>query len=80
MPILSQLILLFKTGTIEAHSKKDNYSYIVSGLLNVKLLYTYFDKFPFLGIKGDSYRAFKNLNHKIENKEHLNLELRKELT
>lgn len=80
VPILSQLILLFKTGTIEAHSKKDNYSYIVSGLLNVKLLYTYFDKFPFLGIKGDSYRAFKNLNHKIENKEHLNLELRKELT
>ena len=60
VPILSSLILLFGTGVIEAHSKKDNYSYIVSGLNNVQLLYHYFDQYSFIGIKGDSYLAFKS--------------------
>lgn len=80
IPILSQLILLFNTGSIEGHSKKDNYSYIVSGLKNVKLLYNYFDKYKFLGIKNDSYVQFKELNIRIENQDHLNLEIRKELS
>lgn len=79
VPILSSLISLFNTGHLEAHSKKDNFSFIVSGLSNVELLYSYFDKFPFLGIKGDSYLAFKSLNNRLKNKEHLNLDLRKEL-
>lgn len=79
VPILSQLILLFSTGTIEAHSAKDNYSYIVSGLKNVKLLYGYFDKYKFYGIKGESYLRFKSLNAKIDEGEHLDLSTRKEL-
>jgi len=79
VPILSSLILLFNTGHLEAHSKKDNFSFIVPGLSNVELIYNYFDKFPFLGIKGDSYLAFKNLNFRLKNKEHLDLNIRKEL-
>jgi hypothetical protein len=79
VPILSSLILLFKTGILEAHHKADNYFYIVSGLDNVKLLYPYFEKYKFLGIKGDSFLAFKNLNARLINKEHLDLNKRKEL-
>ena len=79
VPILSSLIQLFSSGTIEAHSKKDNYSFIISGISNIQNIYSYFDKFPFLGIKGDSYLAFKNLNSRIINKEHLDLSIRKEL-
>ena len=79
VPILSELILLFQTGKIEAHSKKDNFSYIVSGLDNVKLIYHYFDQFNFQGIKQESYLAFKNQNNRIENKEHLDINKRSEL-
>lgn len=79
LPIFAEILQLFNTGTIEGHSKKDNYSYIVSGLKNVSLLYFYFDKFKFLGIKGESYLAFKYLNLRLTNKEHLNMELRNEL-
>lgn len=79
LPIFAQILQLFNTGTIEGHSKKDKYSYIVSGLKNVSLLYNYFDKFKFLGIKGESYLAFKNLNKRLTNKEHLNMEFRNEL-
>ena len=46
---------------------------------NVKLLYPYFEKYKFLGIKGDSFLAFKNLNARLINKEHLDLNKRKEL-
>lgn len=72
IPVLAEILLLFNIGTIEGHSKKDNFNYIVSGLNNVSLLYPYFDKYKFLGIKGQSYLAFKNLNLRLENKEHLN--------
>jgi len=71
VPLLSQLILLFNVGYIEAHSNKDNYSYIVNGLSNVQKLYHYFDQFEFVGIKGQSYFKFKELNKRIQNKEHL---------
>lgn len=71
VPLLSQLILLFNVGYIEAHSNKDNYSYIVNGLNNVQKLYHYFDQFEFVGIKGQSYLKFKELNKRIQNKEHL---------
>jgi hypothetical protein len=79
IPILSKFLLLFNAGTLEAHSKKDNYVFILSGLKNLANLYAYFDKCKFIGIKGVSYRLFKELNMRIINKEHLNLETRKEL-
>lgn len=79
VPLLSQLILLFNVGHIEAHSNKDNYSYIVNGLKNIQKLYHYFDKYEFIGIKGDSYLAFKELNKRIQNKEHLEENKRSEM-
>ena len=79
VPLLSQLILLFNVGYIEAHSNKDNYSYIVNGLSNIEKLYSYFDKYDFIGIKGDSYLAFKELNKRIKNKEHLEEHKRAEM-
>ena len=73
LPILSKCIELFHTGKIEGHSKKDNYSFIISGLKNISNLYPYFDKNfnHFLGIKKDSYLKFKELNQLINDKIHL---------
>jgi hypothetical protein len=71
--VLSELISLFGVGVIEAHSKKNNYSFIVSGLKNVTTIYSYFDKYEshFLGIKKDSYVNFKLLNTQLKLKQHL---------
>ena len=81
LPILSNLILLFNTGKIEGNSKKDNYSFIISGLSNVTKIYNYFDKnlSNFIGIKKYSYLAFKDLNSKLEQGLHLDLNMRNEL-
>ena len=74
-----QLILLFNVGHIEAHSNKDNYSFVVNGLKNIEKLYHYFDKYEFIGIKGFSYLTFKELNKRIKNKEHLEEHKRSEM-
>ena len=73
LPILSEFINIFQTGCIEGHSIKDNYSYIVSSLKNVELIYPYFDDniSYFMGIKKESYLKFKELNNLIKNKQHL---------
>jgi hypothetical protein len=65
VPVLSQLISLFNCGVMEAHSQKDNYTFLISGLKNIVNIYPYFDEFPFIGIKGDSYVAFKDLNKRL---------------
>nr|QCQ69111.1 LAGLIDADG endonuclease [Powellomyces hirtus] len=81
LPILSHLIKLFGVGVIEGHHKKDNYSFIVSGLSNVVKIYSYFDSNlqQFLGIKRNSYLAFKDVNNRIQAGDHLNEISRKEL-
>lgn len=81
LPVLSHFINLFGIGKIEGHSKKDNYSFIINGLKNVINIYPYFDSnlSKFLGIKKNSYIAFKNLNNRIEKGDHLNDSIRKEL-
>jgi hypothetical protein len=76
VPILSYLILLFKTGFIEAHSKKSNYSYIINGEKACYNLYDYFDKYPLKTKKLTSYNLWKEIHKCISNKDHLNLELR----
>lgn len=70
LPILSHFLLLFKVGYIEPHSNKDNYSYIISGLKNNKLIYDYFDNYKLI-TKKDSYNKWKALIKKLEDKEHL---------
>lgn len=79
LPILSSLICLFNAGYIEGHSKKNNYSYVVSNIKNVMKIYNYFDKYVFYGIKKNSYNLFKKVISEIQNKNHLDLEKRKNL-
>jgi hypothetical protein len=78
--ILSKLILLFNAGIIEAHSKDDEFLYIISGLKYVKLLFPYFDKYQFFGIQKEHYLRFKLISDRLDNDEHLNPNTRKELT
>jgi hypothetical protein len=81
LPVLSKCISLFGGGHIEGHSAKEVYSYIVSGMKNIEIIYPYFDKYlnSFMGMKLSSYLKFKNLNNLIKEKVHLNKreELRK---
>ena len=76
VPILSSLILLFKAGRLEAHSKKSNYSYILSGEKACYNIYDYFNKFPLKTKKSISLGLWKEIHSAISNKEHLDLELR----
>lgn len=73
LQVLSKLISLFECGKIEGHSAKDVFSYIISGIKNISLIYPYFDKNleHFLGIKIESYKKFKTLNSLILEKSHL---------
>lgn len=74
VPILSHLILLFKTGTIEAHSKKSNYSYIINGEKACYNVYDYFDNHLLKTKKLTSYLLWKEIHKHITNKDHLNSE------
>lgn len=69
LPILSQLILLFNAGRIEG-GHKDNYSYVVSGLLNISKIFVYFDTFfsEFKGPKKHSYILFKQIYQLLKQK------------
>lgn len=79
VPILSHLILLFKTGVIEAHSKKSNFSYIINGEKACYNIYDYFDNYALKTKKFTSYILWKEIHKHITNKDHLNLELRDKL-
>jgi len=76
LPILSHFILLFNAGVIEAHSIKQNYSYVLSGKKNCYNIYSYFDKFSLKTKKYTSYVLWKEIYNNIANKEHLVVELR----
>lgn len=73
LPILSKCILLFNTGQIEGHYHRDNYSFIVSGLLNIIKIFVYFDTFlsEFKGPKKHSYILFKDIYQLLKEKKHL---------
>jgi hypothetical protein len=76
VPVLSHLILLFKTGVIEAHSKKSNYSYIINGEKACYNVYDYFDNYSLKTKKLISYLLWKEIHKHITNKDHLDPELR----
>jgi hypothetical protein len=71
LPVFSHIMLLFGVGKIEGHHKKEKYSLIVSGVKNLSGILAYFDRCPFIGIKGESYALFKKLIARIEAQEHL---------
>jgi hypothetical protein len=79
LPILSNLILLFKAGALEAHSIKSNYSYILSGEKNCYNIYEYFNHFRLKTKKAISFEMWKEIHLSITKKEHLDLELRTKL-
>ena len=79
VPVLSHLILLFKTGVIEAHSKKSNFSYVISGERSCYNVYDYFDNYILKTKKLTSYLLWKEIHQHITNKEHLDSELRNKL-
>jgi hypothetical protein len=71
--VLNSLIGLFNTGLVDKHSRKNNYTYIISSLKNIKNIYKYFDNYQdsMLTSKKLSYIKFKELIIRIENKDHL---------
>jgi hypothetical protein len=73
LPVLSKFILLFNVGKIEGHYHKDNYSFIISGLLNIKNCFPYFDSVigEFKTTKKDSYLKFKEIYYMLKDKKHL---------
>lgn len=72
LPVLSHFILLFKTGYIEAHSKKSNYSFIINGRKNCSKIYNYFNTFPLKTKKSLSFLKWKELHKLIKEQKHLN--------
>ena len=79
LPVLSQLILLFKGGLLEAHSAKSNYSYVLSGKDNCFKVYDYFKNFPLKTKKAFSLKLWQEIHAKIVNKNHLVPSLRQDL-
>lgn len=71
LPVLSHLIYLFQGGSIEAHSVKSNYSYILSGVKNCYKIYKYFSLFPLRSKKRESLHLWKSLHVDILQKRHL---------
>lgn len=76
LPVLSHLIYLFQGGSIEAHSIKSNYSYILSGVKNCYKIYKYFSTFPLKSKKRESLHLWKSLHVDILQKSHLDLNKR----
>lgn len=77
--VLSQILLLFGTGRLEAHHVKNNYCFIISGLKNIDAIYAYFDKYLdqfAVKRKKQSYLKFKCLNRLLQMKAHLNPTMR----
>jgi len=71
LPVLSSLILFFQTGSIEAHSQKQNYSFIVNGYKNCFRIFDYFERFQLKTKKHKSYILWKDIHNQIGEKKHL---------
>jgi hypothetical protein len=52
------------------------YELRINGLKNCLLILNYFEKYPLLSKKKDSYKAFIKILHLINEGKHLNLETR----
>lgn len=79
LPPLSHFIELFRGGLCEAHSAKENYCYVLSGVKKVHNIYRYFSQFPLKSKKEKSFRLWQSLHIDIGEKLHLVPEKRKEL-
>jgi hypothetical protein len=76
IPILNHLVTLFKGGRVEPHSVKNVYEYRINGLKACSNVFNYFDEFNLYSKKAVSYALWKQLYTRLQNKEHLDPELR----
>ena len=70
---------IFGCGSIQKSHQKGVIDIRVNGLKHVKKIYPYFDKFILKTNKYNSYLIFKEMNKRLENKEHLDPEKREQL-
>lgn len=75
LPVLSTLILIFGRGHVEPHSKENNFTFVISGSKNCRVVYAYFDRFVLKTAKVTSYCLWKEINNDIEQKHHYNSEI-----
>lgn len=66
-------------GSIVPHSVKNVYELRINGLKNCLYILDYFDKFKLKTKKYKSYVLFKDIINKIQNKDHLDINKRKEI-
>jgi hypothetical protein len=69
--ILDNFISLFGVGSVSKYSSKDYFEFRVTGLINMRKNYPYFENHAFLGTKGGSYLRFRQLILLLEQKAHL---------
>jgi len=79
--VFLHIAALFNVGTISPHSETfaNNWQYTVNGVKNTVSILPYFDQYALKTKKKDSYLLWKELRLQLINKDHLNLESRKEM-
>ena len=82
--VLEHILNLFVTeltlkGSVEPHTVEKIWEIRINGVKNCKSLFHYFDKYPLMTKKKESYLKWKSLHSRIVNKEHLNPKIRLEL-
>jgi len=76
LPILNHLAILFKGGRVEPHFVKDVYEYRLNGIQACSRVFSYFEVFNLYSKKAVSYALWRQLHTRLQNKEHLDPELR----
>jgi len=77
--IFLHIASLFNVGFVSPHSAPNNWQYTVNGVKNTVFILPYFDQHALKTNKKDSYLLWKELRLQLINKDHLNLESRKEM-
>jgi hypothetical protein len=79
--VLEHILSLFSPlkGSVEPHSVKNVWEIRVNGVKNCKGLFSYFDKYPLMTKKRESYLKWKLLHFRIVIKDHLNPKTRLDL-
>jgi len=76
LPILHHLVKLFKSGKVSPHYVQDVNEFIIVGLKECELIFSYFDNYSLYTKKANSYTLWKKVHSSIKNKEHLYPETR----
>jgi hypothetical protein len=71
LPVFRHIINLFGKGRVDGPTQNDHYELVISGVKNVVRIYAYFNSVNFVGIKGRSFRLFKEVNVLFAAKAHL---------